>query len=219
MPPLCDESMLYIRHSLLSFRYLGSLVGSTLLNTLFVKTLKMNKNVAFITTLWTFAAINYFVIGWIIRRADEWEAPKVVMDARKAAKDAQRAVAESKKKEQAKAKMVEAKMKAKAEQAKLKAKALEDRAKAKAELDKQKAKEQAQKEKELAKAKAEKLKEESRKKTTTKVKEVGNKASKNSAKKTISQARGGSVRFRASLDSKELLHSFVLSVGDAVNID
>lgn len=193
-------------------------MGSTLLNTLFVKTLKMNKNVAFITTLWTFAAINYFVIGWIIRRADEWEAPKVVMDARKAAKDAQRAVAESKKKEQAKAKMVEAKMKAKAEQAKLKAKALEDRAKAKAELDKQKAKEQAQKEKERAKAKAEKLKEEARKKTT-KVKEVGNKASKNSANKTISQARGGSVRFRASLDSKELLHSFVLSVGDAVNID
>jgi hypothetical protein len=210
---------------------MGSLVVSTLLNTLFVKTLKVNKSLAFITTLWTFAAINYFVIGWIVRRAeDEGSAPKVVMDARKAARDAQRAILESKKKEQAKAKMVEAKMKAKAEQAKLKAKALEERMKAKAELEKAKAKELAQKGKERAQAKAEKLKEEAklkaekrkeddRRKAKTTVREVGNKAAKHSATKTIVKARGGGIKFWASLDSKELLHAFVLSVGDAVNVE
>jgi uncharacterized membrane protein YqiK len=208
---------------------MGSLVGSTLLNTLFVKTLKMNKSLAFITTLWTFAAINYFVIGWIVRRAeDEGSAPKVVVDARKAAKDAQRAILESKKKEQARAKMVEAKMKAKAEQAKLKATALEERMRAKAELGKQKAKEHAQKEKERAQLKAEKVKEEAKLKAekakeearNTKrpnVREVGNKAAKNSATKTIVKARGGGIQFWASLDSKELLHAFVLSIGDGVS--
>jgi hypothetical protein len=214
---------------------MGSLVGSTLLNTFFVKTLKINKSFAFITTLWTFAAINYFVIGWIVRLAEDQGsvAPKVIMDARKAAKDAQRAILKSKKREQAKAKMVEVKMKAKAEQAKLNAKALEERIKAKAELEKTKAKELAQKEKERnhakaikqkeeTKLKAEKLKEDARKKANTKIQEVGNKAAaKNSATKTIVKARGGGggIQFWASLDSKELLHAFVLSVGDTVNVE
>lgn len=189
--------------------YMTSLVGSTLLNTFFNKTLKIDKTTAFITTLWTFAIINYFFIGWIVRRvrAQTKEQPKMVVDARKAAKDAQRAIAESRKKEQAKAKMVEAKMKAKADQARLKVKALEERAKAKAEFDKQKDKEKA-------------LREKERKKAKTKVNEVGNRQ-KTAAKKVIKSRGGGNrdVRFRACLDSREILHSFVLSVGKGVNVD
>lgn len=199
-----------------------SLVGSTLLNTFFVKILQIDKTIAFITTLWTFAIINYFFIGWIVRgvRAQAKEQPKMVADARKAAKDAQRAIAESRKKEQAKAKMVEAKMKAKADQARLKVKALEERAKAKDELDKQKAKEKALREKERLNKMTEKEKADARKKAKTKVNEVGNRQ-KTAAKQVIKSRGGGNrdVRFRACLDSKEILHSFVLSVGKGVNID
>ena len=194
-----------------------SLVGSTFLNIFFVKTLFLDKTLSFVLTLWTFAVINYFFIGWIVKRTADRDAPKAVQDARKAAREAQRAVAEAKKKEQAKAKLVEAKMKERAEQARLKAKALEEKMKAKAELDKQKNREKEFKEKERAKAKEEKLKAEALKKRKTKVKEVGNK---------VVKTRGGGiaasvapVRFHASLGNKEHLHSFVLSVGKGVEID
>lgn len=205
-----------------TYSYMSSLVGSTFLNMFFVKTLGLDKTVSFVLTLWTFAVINYFVIGWIVNKNQESSAPKAVQDARKVALNAQRAIAEAKKKEQAKAKLVEAKMKERAEQARLKAKALEEKMKAKAAMDKQKEKEKALKEKERAKAKAEQEKEQAKKNKKTKVKEVGNKAANNRAVKT----RGGGaygrvtpVRFHTVLGSKECLHSFVLSVGRGVEID
>mmetsp|Transcript_6814 Transcript_6814/g.13844 ORF Transcript_6814/g.13844 Transcript_6814/m.13844 type:complete len:336 (-) Transcript_6814:104-1111(-) len=49
-----------------------SAVGSTLLNTLLLRFLPvLSKPAAFILTLWTFSAINYFWIGWIVKRSSE----------------------------------------------------------------------------------------------------------------------------------------------------
>lgn len=196
---------------------MSSLVGSTFLNMFFVKTLKLDKTLSFVLTLWTFAVINYFFIGWIIKLNNDSSQPKAVKDARKAAQAAQRAIVEAKRKEQLKAKLVEAKMKERAQQAKLKAKALEEKMKAKAILDKQKAKEKALKEKERAKLKLEKEKAAAKRKSKTKVKEVGNKAAANRV------ARGGGgmppIRFHTTLGSRDRLHSFVLSVGRGVEIN
>mmetsp|Transcript_15154 Transcript_15154/g.27381 ORF Transcript_15154/g.27381 Transcript_15154/m.27381 type:complete len:336 (+) Transcript_15154:62-1069(+) len=205
--------------------YMSSLIGSTFLNMFFVKTLGIDKTVSFVLTLWTFAVINYFFISWIVGMQRQDVAPKAVQDARQAAKQAQQAIAQAKKKEQAKAKLVEAKMKERAQQAKLKAMALEEKMKAKAEMDKQKAKEKIQKEKERAKQQAEREKENAKKQKQPKIKEVGNKAVRTRGggnARSSKQARGGGggipVRFHTTLASKDKLHSFVLSVGKGVEI-
>ncbi|CAB9500417.1 expressed unknown protein [Seminavis robusta] len=52
--------------------YGTALIGSTLLNIYLRK--HMPKNVAFVTTLYLFAIINYFVIGWITRQSIKEEA-------------------------------------------------------------------------------------------------------------------------------------------------
>lgn len=211
------------------YRYMSSLIGSTFLNMFFVKTLGIDKTISFVLTLWTFAVINYFFISWIVgmqRRRQDFAPPKAVQDARQAAKQAQQAIAQAKKKEQAKAKLVEAKMKERAQQAKLKAMALEEKMKAKAAMDKQKAKEKIQKEKERAKQQAEREKENAKKQKQPKTKELGNKAVRTrgggdarSSKQERSGGAGGiPVRFHTTLASKDKLHSFVLSVGKGVEI-
>jgi hypothetical protein len=48
--------------------YFTALIGSTVLN-IFLRKRGMSKNTAFVTTLYLFACINYFVIGWITRRS------------------------------------------------------------------------------------------------------------------------------------------------------
>jgi hypothetical protein len=48
--------------------YFIALIGSTVLN-IFLRKRGMSKNTAFITTLYLFACVNYFVIGWITRRS------------------------------------------------------------------------------------------------------------------------------------------------------
>ena len=198
---------------------MSSLIGSTFLNMFFVKTLHMDKTVSFVLTLWTFAVINYFVISWIVATQRQSLAPKAVQDAHKAAKNAQQAIAQAKKKEQAKAKLVEAKMKERAQQARLKARALEEKMKAKAAMDKQKEQEKMKKEKERANQKAQREKEQAKKRKQTKVKEVGNKAVRTRGG-GASHTRGGiPVRFHTTLASKDKLHSFVVSVGKGVEID
>ena len=44
--------------------YGGAMVGSTILNTILIK-LGMNRNVAFVSTLWIFACINYFILKYL----------------------------------------------------------------------------------------------------------------------------------------------------------
>jgi hypothetical protein len=51
-----------------SSAYIVALFGSTFLNQALLST-GVNKNMAFLTTLWVFACINYFVVGWVVRRA------------------------------------------------------------------------------------------------------------------------------------------------------
>jgi len=51
---------------------LTSAMGSTLLNTLLLKAtfLPLSKTAKFVLTLWTFSAINYFWITWIVKRSE-----------------------------------------------------------------------------------------------------------------------------------------------------
>jgi hypothetical protein len=51
-----------------------SAIGSTILNAFFLN-MGLHKTVAFVSTLLTFAFINYFVIGWIVKKSSETEAP------------------------------------------------------------------------------------------------------------------------------------------------
>lgn len=44
-----------------------SAVGSTMLNAVLLNSGKLNKNAAFLVTLFSFSLVNYFVIGWIVR--------------------------------------------------------------------------------------------------------------------------------------------------------
>jgi len=48
--------------------YLIAMIGSTLLNT-WLRRNGVGKDMAFFTTLYFFAFINYFVIGWVVRTA------------------------------------------------------------------------------------------------------------------------------------------------------
>jgi len=48
--------------------YFTAMIGSTLLNTVLRKH-GFSKDMAFFTTLYVFAIINYFVVGWVVRRA------------------------------------------------------------------------------------------------------------------------------------------------------
>lgn len=51
-----------------SSAYVGALFGSTFLNQALISS-GVSKNVAFLITLFVFAIINYFVVGWVVRRA------------------------------------------------------------------------------------------------------------------------------------------------------
>ena len=147
------------------YRYMSSLIGSTFLNMFFVKTLDIDKTVSFVLTLWTFAMINYFFIAWIVGMQRARQAlPPSCSGCTQGSQTGKQAIAEAKKKEQAKAKLVEAKMKERAQQAKLKAMALEEKMKAKAAMDKQKAKEKTQEKRNEPKQQAEKEKENAKKK-------------------------------------------------------
>jgi hypothetical protein len=55
--------------------YVIALIGSTVLN-VFLRRRGMSKNTAFVTTLYLFACINYFVIGWITRRSGTDAVPE-----------------------------------------------------------------------------------------------------------------------------------------------
>lgn len=50
--------------------YFTAMIGSTILNT-WLRKKGMEKNKAFVSTLFLFAIINYFVIGWIVRQATD----------------------------------------------------------------------------------------------------------------------------------------------------
>lgn len=170
--------------------YMVSLIGSTLLNMLFITGLNMNKTLAFIITLWTFAIINYFVIGWMVRKGQETDVP---VDAKKRALDLKK-----KKEDAAKKRAAEMKKKAAAEKKK------------KAEEVKRKAAEAKRKAAELKKKQEER---------TKKLEDIKKKQAA-AAKKTAGKPRGGAqIPFSACTESSDLLYSFVTSVSEPVSID
>lgn len=52
-----------------SSAYFTAMIGSTILNSILRNRFGVSKNTAFFITLYLFAIINYFVVGWIVRRA------------------------------------------------------------------------------------------------------------------------------------------------------
>jgi hypothetical protein len=55
--------------------YMTSAVGSTILNGVFLN-YGMDKTVAFVTTIMCFALFNYFLVGWVVKRANQEEVVK-----------------------------------------------------------------------------------------------------------------------------------------------
>ena len=58
--------------------YAFSAVGSTFLNSFLVKE-GWNRDIAFIATLWIFSCLNYFWIGYVVKKAEE-KAAKIAAD-------------------------------------------------------------------------------------------------------------------------------------------
>ena len=54
--------------------YLFALFGSTILNTILMKTFQLNKTITFCLTLWVFACFNYIVINYLVWRTTKSEA-------------------------------------------------------------------------------------------------------------------------------------------------
>jgi hypothetical protein len=54
---------------------MSAAVGSTILNGFFLS-YGMDKTVAFVTTIMCFASVNYFMIGWVVKRSNQGEGAK-----------------------------------------------------------------------------------------------------------------------------------------------
>lgn len=54
--------------------YIFSAFGSTFVNSYLMQTMGVNRDIAFVTTLWIFACMNYFYIGYVVNKANQQDA-------------------------------------------------------------------------------------------------------------------------------------------------